>query len=106
MSFYKRPSRRVKPTLPSRVGKIDENSFLGQILKKTQTEYTPVPKRPVYHQDAYLKTLEKNYKDMGLTYVKPDLPVFVPIIKPPKKEEPELDAVSYTHLTLPTIYSV
>ena len=105
MSFYKRPSRRVKPTLPSRVGKIDENGFLGQILKKTQTDYVPVPKRPVYHQDAYLKTLEKHYKDMGLTFVKPNLPVVVPTIKPPKNEEPELDVPDRVYLKLRVLKS-
>lgn len=100
MSFYKRPSKRVRPTLPGRVGKIDENSFLGQILKKTQTDYVPVPKRPVYHQDIYLKMLEKNYKDMGLIYVDPGLPTIVPVTKPPKKEEPELDVPDRVYLKL------
>jgi len=100
MSFYKRPSKRVRPTPSGRVGKLDENSFLGRILKKTVTEYVPIQKRPVYHQDAYLKMLEKNYKDMGLAYVKPILPVVVPIVKPPKKEEPDLDVPDRVYLKL------
>jgi hypothetical protein len=82
------------------VGKLNENSFLGQILKKTPTEYVPVPKRPVYHQDAYLKMLEKHYKDIGVPYVDPGLPVFEPIVKPPKKEEPELDVPDRVYLKL------
>jgi len=100
MSFYKRPSSRVRPTLYGKVGKLDENSFLGQILKKTPTDYVPVPKRPVYHQDAYLKMLEKHYKDMGISYVDPGLPVVVPIVKPPKQEEPELDVPDRVYLKL------
>jgi hypothetical protein len=100
MSFYKRPSKRVKSTLPDRVGKLDENSFLGRIMKKTPTEYVAPPKRPVYHQDAYLKMLERNYKEMGVPYVDPDLPTFVPIVKPPKKDEPELDVPDRVYLKL------
>ena len=100
MSFYKRPPKRVRPTFPDRVGKLDENSFLGRIMKKTPTEYVAPPKRPVYHQDAYLKMLERNYKEMGVPYVDPDLPTFVPIVKPPKKEEPELDVPDRVYLTL------
>ena len=100
MSFYKRPSRRVNPTLPEKVGKLDENSFLGQILKKTQTDYVPVPKRPVYHQDTYLKMLERNYKELGVPYVDPGLPTFAPIVKPPKKDEPELDVPDRVYLKL------
>ena len=100
MSFYKRPLRRVRSTLPDGVGKINENSFLGQILKKTPTDYVPVPKRPVYHQDAYLKMLENHYKDMGVPYVDPGLPVVVPIVKPPKQEEPELDVPDRVYLKL------
>jgi len=100
MSFYKRPSKRVRPTPSGRVGKLDENSFLGQILKKTVTEYVPIPKRPVYHQDAYLNMLEKNYKDMGIPYVKPELPVVVPVVKPPQTEEPELDVPDRVYLKL------
>ena len=42
---------------------------------------------------------------MGLTYVKPDLPVFVPIIKPPKKEEPELDVPDRVYLKLRVLKS-
>jgi hypothetical protein len=69
-------------------------------MKKTSTEYVPIPKRPVYHQDAYLKMLEKNYKDMGVPYVDPGLPISVPIVKPPKKEEPELDVPDRVYLKL------
>ena len=69
-------------------------------MKKTPTEYVAPPKRPVYHQDAYLKMLERNYKEMGVPYVDPDLPTFVPIVKPPKKEEPELDVPDRVYLKL------
>ena len=100
MSFYKRPSSRVRSTPPDGVGKINESSFLGQILKKTPTDYVPVPKRPVYHQDIYLKMLEKHYKDIGVPYVDPGLPVFVPIVKRPKQEEPELDVPDRVYLKL------
>ena len=103
--FYKQPSRRVKPALPDRVGKIDENSFLGKILKKTEVKPLEKIKRPIYNQDDYLKLLEKNHKEMGIPYVKPDLPEWVPIEKPKPPEEPELDVPDRVYLKLRVLKS-
>lgn len=98
--FYKQPSKRVKPYLTDNVGKIDENSFLGKILKKTEIKPLEKIKRPIYNQDDYLKLLEKNHKEMGIHYVKPDLPEWVPIEKPKPIEEPELDVPDKVYLKL------
>tara|TARA_Y100000996_G_C22370405_1_gene580763 strand:+ start:60 stop:794 length:735 start_codon:yes stop_codon:yes gene_type:complete len=103
--FYKQPSRRVKPTIPDRVGKIDENSFLGKILKKSEVKPPEKIKRPVYNQDDYLKLLEKNNKEMGIPYVKPDLPEWVPVERPKPPEEPELDVPDRVYLKLRVLKS-
>jgi hypothetical protein len=47
-------------------------------------------KEPVYHQDDYLKSLEANYKKMGLPYVDPQLPIIQPRVYPEPRKEPEL----------------
>lgn len=98
--FYKQPSKRVKPILSDRVGKIDENTFLGKILKKTEIKPLEKIKRPIYNQDDYLKLLEKNHKEMGIPYVKPDLPEWVPPEKPKPIEEPELDVPDRVYMKL------
>jgi len=103
--FYKQTSRRVKPILPDRVGKIDENSFLGKILKKTEVKPLEKIKRPIYNQDDYLKLLEKNHKEMGIPYVKPDLPEWVPPEKPKPIEEPELDVPDRVYMKLRVLKS-
>lgn len=47
-------------------------------------------KRPVYHQDIYLKALEENNKRLGIPYVEPQLPQSTPYQEPTRTNEPEL----------------
>lgn len=57
-------------------------------------------KQPVYQQENYLKLLEKHYKDVGVPFKKPDLPIYVSPPKPEVKKEPELGPPDRVYLKL------
>lgn len=101
MMLYIRPPRRVKCPPAHCVGKPREGSFLHKLLTtETTVVYKPPPKRPVYNQDDYLKLIEKNYKDMGLTFVNPDLPIYIHPEPPGSKQEPVIDVPDRVYMNL------
>ena len=90
MSMYKRPSQRVKVQTSHIRGGIPDDTFVGRIVQPKPTIQFKFVKEPVYHQDDYLKSLEANYKKMGLPYVDPQLPIIQPRVYPEPRKEPEL----------------
>ena len=88
--MYKRPSQRVKVHTSHIRGSIPDDTFIGRITKSKLTSQYKFVKRPVYHQDDYLKLLEANYKKMGLPYVDPQLPIIQPRVYTEPPKEPEL----------------
>ena len=55
--MYKRPSHRVKVHTSHIRGSIPDDTFIGRITKSKLTSQYKFVKRPVYHQDDYLKLL-------------------------------------------------
>ena len=88
--MYKRPSQRVKVHTSHIRGGIPDDTFVGRIVQPKPTIQLKFVKEPVYHQDDYLKSLEANYKKMGLPYVDPQLPIIQPRVYPEPRKEPEL----------------
>lgn len=99
--LYIRPSRRVKCPPAQCVGKPREGSFLHTLLTTERVVgYIPPPKRPVYNQDAYLKLLERNYKNAGVPFIKPDLPIHIHPEPPDSKQEPVIDVPDRVYMNL------
>lgn len=98
--MYKRPSKRVRCPPVQNVGTPPEGSFLHGLLKKTELVYEPALRRPVYRQDDYLKLLEKNNTQLGIPFVPPNLPEYVPDPPPVPSQEPELDVPDRVYLKL------
>jgi hypothetical protein len=57
-------------------------------------------KGPVYRKEEYLRLLEKNHKNLGIPYVKPDLPEPTPYVPPEKPSEPRLEFGDQVYVTL------
>lgn len=101
MMSYIRPSRRVKCPPARCVGKPPEGSFLHRLITtETTVVYKPPPKRPVYNQDDYLKLLEKNYKDLGVPFVNPNLPTYLPPEPLESSKEPTIDVPDRVYMNL------
>jgi hypothetical protein len=49
------------------------------------------PKRPVYHQEEYLRLLERNYKSYGLVMKDMKLPTVTEYVKPFEQKEPVIE---------------
>ena len=49
------------------------------------------PKRPVYHQEEYLRLLERNYKSYGLVMKDMKLPTVAEYVKPFEQKEPVIE---------------
>ena len=62
-------------------------------------------KGPVYRKGEYLRLLEKNHKNLGIPYVKPDLPEPTPYVPPEKSNEPRLEFGDQVYLTLRVLKS-
>jgi hypothetical protein len=98
--MYKPPSKRVRCPPCTHAGKPPVGSFLEAILAETDLKRVTLPKRPVYNQDDYLKLLEKNNKDLGIPYVRPDLPIYELEPEPERVQEPELDVPDRVYMRL------
>lgn len=98
--MYKRPSKRVRYPPVQNVGKPPDGSLLHSLLKQTELVYEPPPRRPVYRQDDYLKLLEKNNIQLGIPFVPPNLPDYVPDPPSVPSKEPELDVPDRVYLKL------
>ena len=90
---HRRPLRRVKcAPRPFDASDIKPGSFLYNIIHPVDTSIVKYPKKPVYKQNDYLKLLEKNCKQIGIPYVKPDIPE--PVVEQ-KKEVPTEPTLEY-----------
>ena len=99
-NMFRPPSKRVRCSPCTHVGKPVKGSFLDTILTKNEFVRVVPPKRPVYNQNDYLKLLEKNYKTLGVPYVAPDLPIYVHEQTQEKTFEPELDVPDRVYMRL------
>lgn len=100
MSFYKRPRKRERPSPTERVDAPPEGSFLYKILVKMPTEQFVKPILPIYNIRDYLKMLEANSRYLGIPFVDPQLPVYVPRQPPPRTKEPVLDYLDKVYVNL------
>lgn len=98
--MFRPPSKRVRCPPCTHAGKPVKGSFLDTILTKNEFVRVVPPKRPVYRQDDYLKLLERNYKDLGISYVPPDLPIYADESKSEHGVEPELDVPDRVYMRL------
>ena len=89
--MYKRPSLRVKVHTSHIRGSIPDDTFIGRITKHNPVIQYNFVKEPVYHQDDYLKLLEKNNREMGIPFVNPNLPILVEKSKTPVPREPDIE---------------
>ena len=103
--MFKRPSKRVKPTEHQGPVVIPEGSFLQKIVNPCTTNFYEPVKRPVYHQESYLKSLKKNYEDHGLPFKDPELPEYVPPEKVQPPQEPVLVYGDRVQVTLRVLKS-
>jgi hypothetical protein len=90
MSMFRPPSKRVRCPPPVRGDRPKEGTFLYDIITQKPITQFVFHKRPVYHQDIYLKALEENNKRLGIPYVEPQLPQSTPYQEPTRTNEPEL----------------
>ena len=103
--MFKRPSKRVKPTGHQGPVVIPEGSFLHKIVNSSTTNFYEPVKRPVYHQESYLKSLKKNYEEHGLPFKDPELPEYVPPEKVQPPQEPVLVYGDRVQVTLRVLKS-
>ena len=103
--MFKRPSKRVKPTGHQGPVVIPEGSFLHNIVNSSTTNFYEPVKRPVYHQESYLKSLKKNYEEHGLPFKDPELPDYVPPEKVQPPQEPVLVYGDRVQVTLRVLKS-
>jgi hypothetical protein len=88
--MFRPPSKRVRCPPPVRGDRPKEGTFLYDIITQKPITQFVFHKRPVYHQDIYLKALEENNKRLGIPYVEPQLPQSTPYQEPTRTNEPEL----------------
>jgi len=98
--MFRRPSQRVKCPPAQNVGKPKPGTFLYNLMTPGEVECYTFKKGPVYRKEEYLRLLEKNHKNLGIPYVKPDLPEPTPYVPPEKPNEPRLEFGDQVYVTL------
>tara|TARA_B110000503_G_scaffold4746_1_gene6313 strand:- start:17 stop:679 length:663 start_codon:yes stop_codon:yes gene_type:complete len=77
-----------------------EGSFLYKVMVKTPTEHFVKPILPIYNIRDYLRLIEENSRYLGIPFVDPQLPVYVPHQPPPRTKEPVLDYLDKVYVNL------
>ena len=89
MSMFKRPPlRRKVDTVSVRLRPGDP---LYERIHPPVDDIRVHPKRPVYHQEEYLRLLERNYKLYGLVMKDMKLPTVTEYVKPFEQKEPVIE---------------
>lgn len=89
MSMFKRPPlRRKVDTVSVRLRPGDP---LYERIHPPVDDIRVHPKRPVYHQEEYLRLLERNYKSYGLVMKDMKLPTVAEYVKPFEQKEPVIE---------------
>lgn len=96
--MYKRPPLRPREAPRKIHGPM--GSFLHTILNTSRVEPYKRVVQPVYRKDDYLALLEKNNKEMGIPYVKPEIPDYEPPVRPQKTPEPPVPYSDRVYLKL------
>jgi hypothetical protein len=98
--MFRRPSQRVKCPPAQNVGKPKPGTFLYNLMTPGEVECFTFKKGPVYKKEEYLRLLQKNHENLGIPYVKPDLPEPTPYVPPEKPSEPRLEFGDQVYVTL------
>jgi hypothetical protein len=99
--MYKRPSLRVRNTPRTHHPvKIPEGSYLHGILNPGPPKFYKYEPAPVYEQETYLAALKKNNEQLGIPFKDPNLPEYIPIVRPEPKKEPELTFVDRVYVKM------
>jgi hypothetical protein len=108
LKMLKRPSKRVKPNFTNDGIHLNPKpiTFLHGILNTyTETVYAKFTKGSVYNESIYLRMLEHNNKQLGVSHVQPNLPKRTPYINPIRTIEPVLDVPDRVYLKLKILKS-
>jgi hypothetical protein len=103
---HQRPLPRVKyAPRPFDIKDIAPGSVVYNIMYPTHTPVMKCPKRPIYKADDYFRLLEKNNKQMGIPYVKPDIPDPIIVKKNKLPIEPTLEYIDSVQVILKVLKS-
>jgi len=103
---HQRPLPRVKyAPKPFDIKDIAPGSVVYNIIYPVHTPVTKCPKRPIYKADDYFRLLEKNNKQMGIPYVKPDIPDPIIVEKNKLPIEPTLEYLDSVQVILKVLKS-
>lgn len=97
MSTFKRP--RLRPKVDTVSVRLRPGDSLYERIHPPVHDVRVQQKRPVYHQEEYLKLLEKNYKSYGLMMKDLKLPLVTEYVKPFTQKEPEIEFYDRIYVT-------
>jgi len=103
--MFKKPSQHVKCPPAQNVGKPKPGTFLYNLMTPGEIECYTFKKGPIYKREDYMRLLEKNHENLGIPYVKPDLPEPKPYVPPEKSNEPRLEFGDQVYVTLRVLKS-
>jgi hypothetical protein len=92
--MYKRPPLRVSGESYKKTNdpiRAPPGTFLHKLLNPPPTVHYKSIKQPVYQKEAYLSLLEKNNKELGIPYERPEIPDYVEPMRPEKTKEPHIE---------------
>ena len=100
--MYKRPPLRVSEPYRKTNDPIrpPPGTFLHKLLNPPPTVHYKKVTQPVYQKEAYLSLLEKNNKELGIPYERPEIPDYVEPMRPEKPKEPYIDYIDHVHVKL------
>ena len=98
--MYKRPPLRVRdPVVKTpQYNKASEGSFIHKLLNPPPTVHFKQIKQSVYQKDAYFALLKKNHEELGIEWIEPEMPDYVPPQIVEKMREPELTFIDKVYL--------
>ena len=102
--MFIQPSKRDRPLTTSNEPP-NEGTFLHRILNPPPTDIYKFKKQRVLYQDTYLRALERNNEEMGIPFVEPTFPPYIPSPVKDVVVEPELSFVDRIYLNFKILKS-